>query len=107
MSHYILKMSAFSMELMYMPSLLLYIMYCCSLSFGLTCLNLQSVLNGRMKNDVFLSVLGKRNIKCITCGGSMRTMGTYYCRNDLRELLTMIYACMAGKKENQLVLAIT
>ena len=90
-----------------MQSFLLYIMYHCSLSFGLTCLNLQSVLNGRMKNDVFLSVLRRKHIKGITSGGSMLTVDTYYLRNELRELLTMIYTCMTGKKENQLVLAIT
>lgn len=61
------------MELTYMQSLLLYIMYHCSLSFGLTCLNLQSVLNGRMNNDVFPSVLERKNIKGITCDGSMLT----------------------------------
>lgn len=105
--HYILIVSAFSMELTYPEPLLLYIMCRRSLSSGLKCLNLQSVLNGRMKNDVFLSVLGRKNIKGITCGGSMRTIDAYYLRNYLRELLTMIYVCMAGKKKNQLAPAIT
>jgi len=59
-----------------MQSFLLYIMYHCSLSSSLTCLNLHSVLNGKMKNDVFLSVLGRKHIKDIICGGSMLTIDT-------------------------------
>lgn len=59
-----------------MQLLLLYIMYHCSLSFGQTCLNLQSVLNDRMKNGVFLPLLGGKHIKDITRGGSMLTIDT-------------------------------
>lgn len=59
-----------------MQLLVLYIMYHCSLSFDQTCLNLQSVLNDRMKNGVFLSLLGGKHIKDITCGGNMLTIDT-------------------------------